>query len=168
MHPQTVMCLQLWYAWVDFTHTDELSWCNRTYYGWVWTLECIYATNSVTHMLSGKAVARAVRAHILISSALNMLLVSQAIGIPLRKACQDQKGNADTEDETTSMEIDENNNEMQQDESDIELMTGAQNLYNDLMSGPIKTQDLENSAILQAISQKISEEEQLLEDKHTA
>ena len=45
------------------------------------TLETIYAPNAVTHMLSGKAVSRAVRGHFIVDSALNALLISKAFGI---------------------------------------------------------------------------------------
>jgi len=40
-------------------------------------LELIYAGNSVTHIMSGKAVARALRAHFLVESALMSLLIDQ-------------------------------------------------------------------------------------------
>ena len=41
-------------------------------------LELIYASNSVTHIMSGKAVARLLRAHFLVESALMGLLIEQA------------------------------------------------------------------------------------------
>ena len=43
-------------------------------------METVYAPNSVDHMLTGKAISRAIRAHILIDSALNGLLLSKALG----------------------------------------------------------------------------------------
>ena len=46
-------------------------------------LELVYATNAVGHMLSGKALARAVRGHILVDSVLNALLVNITFGSPL-------------------------------------------------------------------------------------
>ena len=44
-------------------------------------LEVIYSSNTVAHMLSGKALARAVRGHMLVDSALNAMLVSKAFHI---------------------------------------------------------------------------------------
>ena len=41
-------------------------------------LELVYAKNAVGHMLSGKAIARAMRGHFLLDAALNALLVSPA------------------------------------------------------------------------------------------
>ena len=44
-------------------------------------LECIYASNAVGHMMSGKAISRAVRGHLLVSGALNAILMSHVFGI---------------------------------------------------------------------------------------
>ena len=46
-------------------------------------LELIYAPNAVEYMLSGKAVSRAVRGHLIIDAALNALLYSAALGVQL-------------------------------------------------------------------------------------
>lgn len=35
--------------------------------------ELVYAENTVNHMLSGKAIARAIRAHFLVAAALNAI-----------------------------------------------------------------------------------------------
>ena len=43
----------------------------------------VYAEGSVEHILSGKAVARAVRAHLLVDSALNTMTTAQMLGVPL-------------------------------------------------------------------------------------
>ena len=41
-------------------------------------LDLIYANNDVDHILSGKAIARAVCAHLLVDAALNTLIASKA------------------------------------------------------------------------------------------
>lgn len=46
-------------------------------------LELIYASNAVDHIFSGKAIARAVRAHFIVDAALNALLYSEALGVPI-------------------------------------------------------------------------------------
>ncbi len=46
-------------------------------------LELVYTPNAVVHMLTGKAIARAVRAHLLVDAALNGLLLANALGAPL-------------------------------------------------------------------------------------
>jgi len=46
-------------------------------------LELVYTKNAVLHMLSGKAVSRAIRGHCLVDAALNALLVCKTFNIPL-------------------------------------------------------------------------------------
>ena len=46
-------------------------------------LQVVYAPNSVIHMMSGRAVSRAVRGHLLVDAALNALLTSSALDINL-------------------------------------------------------------------------------------
>lgn len=43
----------------------------------------IYASNAVDHIFSGKAIARAVRAHFIVDAALNALLYSEALEVPI-------------------------------------------------------------------------------------
>ena len=42
-------------------------------------LELLYAKNAATHMLTGKAVLRAIRGHLLVVSALNVLIMKEAL-----------------------------------------------------------------------------------------
>lgn len=46
-------------------------------------LELVYAKNAVIHMLSGKAVSRAIRGHFLVDGALNAMLASKTFNVPL-------------------------------------------------------------------------------------
>lgn len=46
-------------------------------------LEVVYASSAVGHMLTGKAVSRAVRGHILVNAALNTILTCSALGMEL-------------------------------------------------------------------------------------
>ena len=49
----------------------------------------VYAEGSVDHMLFGKAVARAVRVHLLVDSSLNTIATAQMLGIPVpRISCE--------------------------------------------------------------------------------
>ena len=45
-------------------------------------MELVYAPSAVVHILSGKAYARAVRAHLLFGAALNALLLADAFQVP--------------------------------------------------------------------------------------
>lgn len=46
-------------------------------------LEVVYASNTMGHMLSGKAVSRAVRGHLLVNAALNAMLLANAYKVPV-------------------------------------------------------------------------------------
>ena len=70
--------------------------------GLVEALEVIYASNTVRQILSGKAVSRARRAHFLVDSALNLLLLSDVLKLPLPGACSH---NEDVETITTTQDF---------------------------------------------------------------
>ena len=53
-------------------------------------LEQVYVSNTVSHMLAGKAYDRAVRGHLLASSVIQTLLASHVLDIPPSK--HDQNG----------------------------------------------------------------------------
>ena len=46
-------------------------------------LEVVYASNSVSHMLGGKAISRAVRGHFLVDAALNTMLIADLYNVQL-------------------------------------------------------------------------------------
>jgi len=46
-------------------------------------LGMIYAPNAVEHILTSKAIARAVREHLLVNAADNTLIVSKALKLPI-------------------------------------------------------------------------------------
>lgn len=48
----------------------------------------MHLTQLIDHTLSGKAVSRAVRGHLIIDAALNALLYSSALGIPITRVQQ--------------------------------------------------------------------------------
>ena len=58
-------------------------------------LELEYTKNAVPHILSGKAVARAIREHFLVDAALNAMLVSDTLSLPLSATLDE----ANTEEE---------------------------------------------------------------------
>jgi len=60
-------------------------------------LEVVYGSNAVTHMLSGKAVARARRGHFLVDAALNIILIADAFQVPLPNFSMPQTGNLEVD-----------------------------------------------------------------------
>jgi len=63
-------------------------------------LEIVYDSNSVCHMLTGKAISGAVRGHMLKDAALNTILVADAYNVPV--PTKDTPG---VEEETVGAEL---------------------------------------------------------------
>ena len=66
-------------------------------------LGCVYAENTVPHLLSGKAFSRAIRGHLLTSAALNALLMSEALGVPLPTESESQSSNSNDDTDISSV-----------------------------------------------------------------
>ena len=62
-------------------------------------LEMIYASNAVENIFTGKAIARAVRAHLLVDAALNTLMLSKALTVPISGMQDTPNESAAAEDE---------------------------------------------------------------------
>ena len=60
--------------------------------------ELVCAENTVKHMLSGKAIARAIRAHFLVDAAVNAILLAKAYNLPLSHVTEDDQLNSDAEE----------------------------------------------------------------------
>ena len=61
-------------------------------------METIYAPNTIDHIFSGKAIARATRAHILVNAALNGLLLSHVLSTPLLEELTETSGSSSSID----------------------------------------------------------------------
>ena len=71
-------------------------------------LETVYAGNSVKHMLSGKAVSRAIREHLLVCSALNTVLVANTYNLPLPECPDsDEESGSDSDSESDMTDVEE-------------------------------------------------------------
>ena len=120
-------------------------------------LECVYASNTVGHMLSGKAISRALRGPILVSGALNAMLTSEVFGIPLPGTQQviEQEEDATTvpdhqSNQSNPPEPDENpgtrpTDNTSQTQSSPNKLTAAGKLYDDLMAGTLSLETLQDS-----------------------
>jgi len=64
-------------------------------------LQLIYASNTVGHIMSGKAVSRAVRGHFIVDAALHFLLAAKVLVITLPAGNVDAHQNTRGEDEDT-------------------------------------------------------------------
>ena len=107
-------------------------------------LECVYASNTVGHMLIRKAISRDLRGHILVSGALNVMHTSEIFGIPLPGT---QQVIGQEEDATTAPDHQFNQSDPPEPEENPgtrptdntsqtpDILTAAGKLYDDLIAG---------------------------------
>ena len=62
---------------------DGNGWHGMAGFGLKELLEMVYAPNAVEHIFTGKAIARAVRAHLLVDAALNTLMLAKTLKVPV-------------------------------------------------------------------------------------
>jgi 5'-3' exonuclease len=106
-------------------------------------LEVAYASNTTTHMMSGKAVSRAIRGHLLVDAALNAKLVSKVFQMNL-------PSDGDSE-RTVPAELND-----------------AGDLFDGLMSGDQAVSDIESSKVMEVIGDKINQVIDTIRDQRTA
>ena len=102
-------------------------------------LELVYGENTVKHIFSGKAVARAVRAHELVDASLNISLLCLAYSIPYGER-----------------------------PSDHEDLVRVSSVYDDLVDGKISVEEAANHEALQTISLRLEALESSLKSSSTA
>ena len=109
--------------------------------GLVSILETVYAATAVTHMMTGKAIARAVRGHFLVDTALTALIISNIYGIP-----------TPTIDMTMNNIEPESNADSAQDREESvtysDEITESVNLLDSFVNGETSLKDIENSKAL--------------------
>ncbi|VDI57080.1 Hypothetical predicted protein [Mytilus galloprovincialis] len=115
--------------------------------------ETVYASTAVSHMLSGKAIARAVRGHFLLDTALTALILSNIYGIPVPKI------------EVNSEENREENFTQTYDTSEVQIydtcyteeMSHATDLLDLFLKGDVCLDDINQSNSLDTIKEKIKQ-----------
>ena len=116
-------------------------------------LETVYASNTVDNMLSGKAIARAIRGHFLVDDVLNTVLLRTIFpNIKDDSEVPDNDIEVDTENEPEVMDnVTENKSR-----NKINTTT-VKNQIHDLMSKTISAQSLGTDTSLKEISEKYKE-----------
>ena len=114
-------------------------------------------------MLSGKAVARAIRGHILVTAALHTKLTQEAFGL---SNIQSDEFNSSYSEEDVAPATDHTIETTAVLPSD--LLHSAADLYDDAISGKISVDSLENSEVLHDISKKIEAEKKAMHNRRTA
>jgi hypothetical protein len=130
-------------------------------------LELIYAKNAVVHMLSGKAIARAVRGHFLVDSALNCLLMRDLFNIPLQ--IDDCSVNQDETESGVYREI-EGRETVSTDNSEAhDNLEKAEILYEKLLADEISLEEACSADVLNKLAEEFEKRKgSLTENNRTA
>ena len=154
-------------------------------------LETVYAPNAVTHMLTGKAVARAIRGHFLVDTALHAILLSRIFEITLPKevirlteATEDQAMEVDissSEEAADILEILPVDQEMLEADRDqvtehVGKKTNINNsilhdvvqLYDSLIEEEISLDEIFSSEKVSILREKLCDEKEKLSTNRTA
>ena len=116
------------------------------------SLELAYAKNTVVHMLSGKAISRAIRGHFLVDSALNCLLMRDLFNIPLVDDCAVHEDDADSDvyEETQREEtLPTDNSEVRDDLEQVKV------LYENLLADEVSLEEVCSSDLLKKLSEEL-------------
>ena len=131
-------------------------------------LETVYAPNAVGHILSGKAVARATRAHFLVDTALHALLVAKTFGaeLPDNDVPQNLVTSIDTEapDHVLTQPADVSTAQLEEDH----LLKNAAALYDQLLEGHATAQDVCNNSTITQVLEKLADTKSSLKCFRTA
>ena len=111
-------------------------------------LELIYAPNAVVHMLSGKAIARAVLAHFIVDTVFNAMMRTDVLNDPL--PIQADKSNSNDNAEESTMPPD-----MSDEVIDTPDLDEAHVLYEKLVDGTVSVEDIFRSDVLNRIKDRL-------------
>ena len=108
-------------------------------------VEVVYAENAVKHILSGKAIARAIRGHFMVHAALNTMLTANAYNITLPV------------------------NEESRDEAILhQSLMDATKLYDEIMADASATSNLSAEDVLHEIRDQLKATKQTIINRRTA
>ena len=135
---------------------------------------------SVHHIMSGHAVAKANRAHILMDAILSSLLISSSLGIPV-KAFEDKSNGQNITEDIGHMETDlqqfetefhsfsnETVNSNEQDENGWHLIKDIEQVYNTIIETGVHCHNLQEKESLQKVDNLIKSFKESLKTSRTA
>lgn len=152
-------------------------------------LETVYAPNAVSHMMTETAVARAVRAHMIVDTALHAMLVSKTFGVKLPN---DEDGTCSLHGDSSMSEsytvvsgtdpdepidLEELDNVTNQQCSGMsscpvdtlsDSLTTAATLYDKLVSGEIAVDSICENPTMDKLNEEITTEKKSVEHLRTA
>ena len=127
-------------------------------------LELIYAKNTVGHMLSGKAIARAIRGHFLVDAALNGSLVSHTFNVPLPVTTCVSNGTPDHDVPADQEEREGNLTDSLVVDKDLKL---AGELYKEFLKDATIAEQVCSDKVLRNIAEKLENKRNCLQNQRT-
>ena len=132
-------------------------------------LKVIYASNTVAHILSGKAVSRAVRGHFIVDASLHSLLAAKIFGFTLPAETTDLDISMESEDASTTRTHDATNDaksvNTEPQNHDIQYLC---DIMKKILSGEIGPDDIEHDRIVLETIAKMSCEVKNLSSSDTS
>ena len=122
-------------------------------------LELIYVPNAVEHILTGKAIARAVRAHLLLDAVINTLILSKALGVSI-----------------PGLEVEANAPDMNDARAEEKAIPGtpafelqeAHALYADLMARKKSAEEVSSASAISKIKHLLQQPKESIQDNRSA
>ena len=124
-------------------------------------LATVYAPNTVGHMLSGKAVGRALRGHMLVYDSLNTLLIEKAFPL-IEQTTPEEAENSDKDTEYNTQSC-----EKESESSNADFKSVAK-LYDKLISKEIGPEELINNSEIKRLWHELDNTKLSLADCRTA
>ena len=126
-------------------------------------LALIYADNAVVHMMTGKAIARAVRGHLIVDAALNALILSDVLGVPLPQPSAEPHEVEETNEAAVSPD-----DEPTADGTGNTDLDELAALHKNLMEGSVSAEEFCQADVLTSIKELLRAKTESLKSYRTA
>ena len=123
-------------------------------------LELIYSSNTVVHILTDKAIARAVRAHLLVDAALNSLMLTSTFNVPLLGRLDDSESEDVDTDEVMEATTSSHEKNLDLDEAAV--------LYEKLMQHTMSADQVSRADVISRIDDTLKRVTISLKSSRTA
>ena len=114
-------------------------------------LELVYAPNAVVHMLNGKAIGRAVRAHFIVDASVNVMMLIDVLDAPMPSQPDKSHSNDNAEVATATATRDYLSDEV----IDIPDVDEARVVYGKLVDGTVSVEDICRCHVLNIIKDRL-------------
>ena len=112
-------------------------------------LELVYAPNAVVHMLNGKAIGRAVRAHFIVDASVNVMMLIDVLDAPMPSQPDKSHSNDNAEVATVTRDY------LSDEVIDIPDVDEARVVYGKLVDGTVSVEDICRCHVLNIIKDRL-------------